>query len=168
MHPANDPPGPDGSYALPRASGAELAPAIDYQGDALELVHFLCDGLIVAHDRLETVYVDPLRQRIADRLARVLEKYKWDMSIFGPELLLAVALLAPIKQTAEIMREDWAADKVKAARPKATPTGADIAAAPGAPLPAEQLSDRAPAHATTATAARNVQKDAGAQLFTRA
>jgi hypothetical protein len=145
-----------------------VAGAPDYDGDARDLVGFLCDGLSVAHPRLDAIYTEPARNRIAERLARVMEKYQWDLSMFGPELMLAAVLAPAVVSTAKIMRQDWAADKAQ--QPRIAPAAAPLVTA----APANDRSPDAPAAPAPIAAPVNpeaikkVQGDQGANLFKKA
>ena len=157
--------------ADPAAAAQPGAP--DYDGDARDLVEMLCGGLCMAHPRLDAVYTDPARARIAGALARVMQKYQWDLGMFGPELVLAAVLAPAVVSTAKIMREDWAADKAQIARPAAASPAspASPAAAPGSDNLTSIVAPAAPAQPAVpvnAEAIKKAQADSGANLFKKA
>lgn len=109
------------AIAAPAAADDPAAGAIDYAGEARDLVGMV-QLVFPLYPSLEGVYTPEARERLAVALAPVLEKYGLNMGRLGPELVLAVTAISLAGPTyAAIKRDHAAARAAKAKGEQATP-----------------------------------------------
>lgn len=110
----------------PPDPNAPVPEPVDPVADAREIIDFACVSLFPLYPSLEKVYTEPVRDRIARALARVLVKYGVSLAdIFGAwseEIALAMVTLPLIVPTVQAIRADRAkAEAIAKAPPPAHP-----------------------------------------------
>lgn len=124
-----------GEFVGAGAPAEPLAPAIDYLQEARDVVQFWAMLITSVGPSLVEIYDPATCERLAVALGPVMAKYQFDLSRWGPELVLAAVALPLTVRTARAVSHENRLRRAEAEASGKRPTE------PNAPAPVVDVTD---------------------------